>query len=59
MYQTYVGRGGEPETPEDLLAAVRRAPYLPWQKDAVAMLSGEGLEKEPDCVMSRGRYTSN
>jgi hypothetical protein len=56
MYQTYVGRGGEPETPEDLLDAVRRAPYLKWQKDAVAMLCGEGMEKEPEYVMSRGKH---
>lgn len=57
MYQTYVGRGGEPETPEDLLAAVRRAPYQDWQKAAVAMLSGEGMDKEPEYVMTRGEKT--
>lgn len=55
MYQTYVGRGGEPETPEDFLAAVRRAPYKQWQKDAVAMLCGEGLEVEPAYQISRGQ----
>jgi len=54
MYQTYVGRGGEPETPEDLLAAVRRAPYQQWQKDAVAILAGEGLDYEPSYNMTRG-----
>lgn len=54
MFQTYTGRGGEPENLADLLAYSKQANYQPWQKDVIGVICANGNEEEVEYTRTKG-----